>query len=110
MEKTIKLPTSLNKPQIKLSKESIISFLLDNYEFELNSEKVRKRMINHLNSTFFYDNIAEFIDSTSDDDMLKGTISLMIRYNDTLYNLLAFEKFFLKINRMRKLNKLSERT
>lgn len=93
---------------MKLNRENIINFLIDNFEFELNNERTRRKMIASLNNVFFYDNIAKFVDTTSDEEIDMGTISLMILYKGTHYNLLAFEQLFTKIERYRKLKEINK--
>jgi len=91
---------------IKFSCENIANFVINNFLFQMNSQTNRNRIIFDLNRIFFPDNIAEFVDVSSAEDIHRGQISIMILYKGVMYNILAFEEKYLKIERMRKLNKL----
>ena len=85
---------------------NVYEVIIDNFRFEMLNTANMRRIVYFLNSKFFYDNIAEFIDSTTPEGMNNNEISLLIKYKVILYNLSAFEKNYLKIDRMRKLKKL----
>jgi len=86
--------------------DSVWETIIDNFRFEILSVSNMQKIVYFLNNKFFYDNIAEFIDSTTPENINNNEISLLIRYKGTLYNLSAFEKKYLSINRYRKLTKL----
>ena len=84
--------------------------IISDYLYCINNKENRNKLINNLNIVFFYDNIAKFIDMSSDEDVDMNRLSLVIKYNDILYSVLEFEKIYLKIDRMRKLKNLNEYT
>jgi len=94
------------KPQ-ELTQKAIIDIIIDNFSYEMNTKSTRAKIMNNLNRVFFPDYVAKFIDTTTEGDIDGGTISIMIEYKGTQYNLLAFEDEYVKINRKRKLNKIN---
>lgn len=88
-----------------------ISKIIDKYHNEFNTYENRKFIIDELNETFFPNNVAQFIDYTKDnyDTLFIKNMSLMIKYKDSYYNILAFEIDALpKIIRIQKLLKISQ--
>ena len=111
--KNIEVPpgffTGLNRPEqkpMKLTQKNVINAIIDGFRYEMNTKENRTRIINELNRLFFPDNIAKFIDVTSEEDVDSGHLSILIEYKGTQYNLLAFEDEYIKIERKRKLIKL----
>jgi hypothetical protein len=86
----------------------VMNIIIDNFSYEMNTIKNRNKIINNLNRVFFSDKIAKFIDTTNDEEIDNGTLSFMIEYKGNLYNLLAFEDIYFRIERMRKLKKLNQ--
>lgn len=89
------------------NKEKVVEILIDNFQYEFNTKQKRNQIVYLLNDKFFKDGYAKFVDVTSEEEVDRGEVSLLIEYNGKLYNLLAFENNYLKINRMRKLKKLN---
>lgn len=89
------------------NKEKVVEILIDNFQYEFNTKQKRNQIVYLLNDTFFKDGYAKFVDVTSEEEVDRGEVSLLIEYNGKLYNLLAFENNYLRINRMRKLKKLN---
>ena len=82
--------------------ENVFNLIIDNYNFSYNTKENRENIIYNLNRVFFPDKIAKFIDRTTDIEIDAGKMSFLIEYNGTLYNLLAFQDQYIKINRKRK--------
>ena len=100
----------INRPYPKhqeLTQKAVIDVIIDNFSYEMNTKSTRAKIMNNLNRVFFPDYVAKFIDTTSDEDIDSGKISMMIEYKGIQYNLLAFEDQYIKINRKRKLNKIN---
>jgi hypothetical protein len=100
-------PTITSKPQ-NLTSDAVVNFIIDNFSYEMNTKKNREKIMYNLNRVFFPDNIATFIDTSSDEELYSGNISMMIEYKGIQYNLLAFENQYTKISRKRKLDKINE--
>lgn len=97
---------------MKFSTKNILKIILK-YSNELYTFENRKLLFDELNNTFFYDNIAEFIDKSEDYSRFKyissNELRMMIKYKNNQYNILAFKTDVLpKIIRIRKLLKISE--
>lgn len=92
---------------MNFNKEKVVEILIDNFQYEFNTKQKRNQIVYLLNDKFFKDGYAKFVDVTSEEEVDRGEVSLLIEYNGKLYNLLAFENNYLKINRMRKLKKLN---
>jgi len=88
--------------------ENVFNLIIDNYNFSYNTKENRENIIYNLNRVFFPDKIAKFIDRTTDIEIDAGKMSFLIEYNGTLYNLLAFQDQYIKINRKRKLLKINK--
>ena len=106
----VKKPTiTISDPNPKeLTHENVVTFIIENFSYKMNTKQNRKKFILNLNRVFFPDKIAKFIDKTNENDVDSGTLSIMIKYNGTLYNLLAFQDQYIKIERKRKLLKINK--
>lgn len=93
-------------PSEPFDRQKVIDIIFDNFAYKFNSIQVRNEMICMLNMKFFPDKIAEFVDVTTDEEIDSGEISILIRYKGKLYNLLAFEHMYIKVERLRKLTKI----
>lgn len=97
---------------MNFSTKNILKIILK-YSNEINTFENRKILFDELNNTFFYDNIAEFIDTSNDYSRFKyissNELRMMIKYKNTEYNILAFKIDVLpKIIRFRKLIKINK--
>lgn len=90
------------------NKDKVVEVVIDNFAYDFNTKQKRTQMIYLLNKSFFEDGYAKFVDSTSDEEVDRGEISLLIDYKGKLYNILAFEHEYQRINRMRKLLKINK--
>lgn len=68
--------------------------ILNPHFFEFNTAINRIKIISELNSKIFPCNDAKFIDATKPTD---SGISTLIKYNDKIYNIAAFEEIYQKI-------------
>ena len=80
--------------------------IVNKYTFPMYIEENRKFVINELNSVFFPDKIAKFIDSSV--DRSEDYLSIMIEYKNIYYNILAYKvKVRQRVERIRKLRKIN---
>lgn len=93
---------------MELTNHNIIK-IVEKYFFELNSDEIRKKIIDELNEIIFYDNFAKFVDMTKDEDIeFSCNIILNIEYKNKLYDISSFKYNFLnKMIRYRKLKKIT---
>ena len=108
INRCIEIDNRPDQKPMKLTQKNVINTLIDGFAYEINTKQNRILIIDKLNSLFFPDNIAKFVDVTNDKDVDSGEISILIEYKGIRYNLLAFEDPYLKIDRKRKLLKISQ--
>ncbi len=88
-------------------RDSVFKVILDNYTWAMINPGNRRNIVNFLNNKFFPDNIAEFIDVTTDLDIDMNSIGVEVKYKNIQYNLTEFDRYYKRIERIQKLNKIS---
>jgi hypothetical protein len=89
-------------------KDLVFKEILDNYTWAMINPGNRRNIVNFLNNKFFSDNIAEFIDITTDLDIDMLSIGLEVKYKNISYKLSEFDNYYKRIERFRKLNRINE--
>ena len=90
-------------------RDLVFKVILDNFRWQMINPGNRRNIVVFLNNKFFPDNIAEFVDITTDLDIYMNSICVSVKYKNNEYKLSEFDNYYKRIERTQKLRRINDK-
>jgi len=90
-------------------RDLVFKVILDNFRWQMINPGNRRNIVVFLNNKFFPDNIAEFVDITTDLDIDMNSICVSVKYKNNEYKLSEFDNYYKRIERAQKLRRINDK-